>query len=450
MSIELNKGLVLHQRLDQESLKSSLIFGDKTSYENDGTSANTPVFTTDHMGQPNRAMVFNGSSDVIDCGDILDPLTNDFSVVAWIKLDDYDVYNGVVVKSGGNNGFIIMTTTTNGYLRFRLGGLASTIGTTVVPLATWTHIVISFDRSGYAVGYINGINIGSVDISGQSASIDVVDHLRIGGLVSNLLDGNINEVRIYNRVLTQEEITLLYESYRPGLSIGSLYKDLVLDMPLSSTYTKGGAAGSEIMTDLTPYSNDGQNVGATVGADYSTFNGTTDVIRIPDTISLSPTSKISVFAWINGSTVLNIAILSHYDIFGAQRSFLVRSSTINPYDKLRVVISDNGDLIGHAKIYDSSVTAFDNTWHLIGFIFDAGTLKLYIDGVEDTSTTKIQDDIITTIHDSTADVMIGCYLNNNVPNNFYAGDIAKPRIWKRELSADEVLLWYEQTKGLFL
>ena len=97
MSIELSKGLVLHQKLDQESLKSSVIFGDGTSYENDGTSANTPVFTTDHMGVANRAMVFNGNTDEIDFGDILDPLTNDFSVAGWVYLDNYNNFNIILL-----------------------------------------------------------------------------------------------------------------------------------------------------------------------------------------------------------------------------------------------------------------------------------------------------------------------------------------------------------------
>ncbi|GAH94236.1 unnamed protein product, partial [marine sediment metagenome] len=59
----------------------------------------------------------------------------------------------------------------------------------------------------------------------------------------------------------------------PGakLMTGSLYKGLIFDMPLKIRYTKEETPGSEIMTDRTPYSNDGQNYGAVVGADYTSF-----------------------------------------------------------------------------------------------------------------------------------------------------------------------------------
>jgi hypothetical protein len=53
------------------------------------------------------------------------------------------------------------------------------------------------------------------------------------------------------------------------------------------------------------------------------------------------------------------------------------------------------------------LTAFDDAWHHIAFTFDSGTLKLFVDGVEDVNPTKTNDHAISSLHDSTADLSFG-------------------------------------------
>ena len=57
----LNKGLVGHWTMSQDSLKGSLL-PDKTPYENDGTIYGA-TFTTDRKGKANSAMSFDGVND---------------------------------------------------------------------------------------------------------------------------------------------------------------------------------------------------------------------------------------------------------------------------------------------------------------------------------------------------------------------------------------------------
>ena len=62
----LQKGLVLHAPLSQERYNpATKRVGDLTPYENHGVSANAGVFVADRMGQSDRAMSFNGTSDNI-------------------------------------------------------------------------------------------------------------------------------------------------------------------------------------------------------------------------------------------------------------------------------------------------------------------------------------------------------------------------------------------------
>lgn len=232
------------------------------------------------------------------------------------------------------------------------------------------------------------------------------------------------------------------------MELSSLQKGLVGHWKLSESSFN---PATKRFTDSSPYSNHGTGSGTQLGgsptfqADHmgqsnmsTPFNGSDDYIRIPDSVSLSPTSKISVFCWVKGSASAQSTILSKYDTGIDQRSYSMWVST----DKLRSIISDDGTYT-NIKDYRSSIVAFDNTWHFVGFTFNAGTLKLFVDGIEDTNLTKTTDDTITTIHNSTADATIGCYLNSNAPTSFFDGDLATPRIWDRNLSADEITFLYK-------
>jgi len=81
----LQKGLVGHWTMSQDSLKGSLL-ADKTPYENDGT-INGATFATDRMGQPNKAMSFDGVDDYINCGNNESLAIIEKTISLWIKTD---------------------------------------------------------------------------------------------------------------------------------------------------------------------------------------------------------------------------------------------------------------------------------------------------------------------------------------------------------------------------
>ncbi len=240
------------------------------------------------------------------------------------------------------------------------------------------------------------------------------------------------------------------------MKLSSLAKNLVGSWNLDE---QSFNPSSKRFTDKSAYSNHGTGQGTQLGsaspgfqadrmgqlARAAPFNGTDDCVRIPDSASLSPTSAMTAMCWVKGAAQNGKSILTHIDSGINQRSFMITSSNISPYNNMRVYISDDGtSTVGHIKDYKSSIPAFDNTWHLIGFSFDAGTLKLFVDGVEDINPIKSLDDAITAIHDSTADIMLGCRLSNDVLIVFFTGDLARAKMWNRALTDAEWLLAYEQ------
>ena len=86
-----------------------------------------------------------------------------------------------------------------------------------------------------------------------------------------------------------------------------------------------------------------------------------------------------------------------------------------------------------------------NKWYYVGFTFDQGDFKIYIDGVisvpvYDTATN------ITTLYDSNAPITIGSL---NTGAGFVNSKISQVSIYNKALSSEEIRQNFEATKGRF-
>ncbi|MEA1999304.1 MAG: LamG-like jellyroll fold domain-containing protein [Euryarchaeota archaeon] len=106
---------------------------------------------------------------------------------------------------------------------FRMGDGYDTYSNTKITESVWTDIIATFDGSSSKI-YINNV-LDKTDVNIITIGTNALDLLignsygsTIGGYSSTgeeNLKGSIDNLRIYNRALTEAEITLLYESYRP-------------------------------------------------------------------------------------------------------------------------------------------------------------------------------------------------------------------------------------------
>jgi hypothetical protein len=88
----------------------------------------------------------------------------------------------------------------------------------MAPLNRWTHVAATFDKGEMKI-YVNGV-VGASKVSEKVKHTDrneyEHDDLHIGGNWQNhyLLDGAMDEIMIFNRALTEDEIAALYESQK--------------------------------------------------------------------------------------------------------------------------------------------------------------------------------------------------------------------------------------------
>jgi len=215
----LQKGLVLHVPLDQESYNpTTRRMTDKSAYGNHSTSVNAANFTIDRMGQSDRAINFNGTSDYIDIPNISN--TAELSVFVWIKTTR--VRQWIINKRPFDGSGEWQVHTYSGVLCVDIMNLGNMVGTALCTQSyadgEWHHVGFTTNgvNGGYVTAYADNEPVGTAILTGDMrlATTDI----KIGATGwSNVLfyGGQLAECTIYNRILSAPEQTLLYESYRP-------------------------------------------------------------------------------------------------------------------------------------------------------------------------------------------------------------------------------------------
>ncbi|OIN96631.1 hypothetical protein AUJ66_05670 [Candidatus Desantisbacteria bacterium CG1_02_38_46] len=168
-------------------------------------------------GVKGTALEFNGEAGYVDCGNnsSLDMTTNDFTVEVWVKSNGY-VISSIISKGSwfdqGSAGYDISFAYNPKNIYFNIYN-----GSTYYPLMTslgevfpWSHIV-GVRRGGRVEVWVNGVKESSVDY--PTSSISNSENLYIGQKMGGgYFNGLIDEVKIYNRALTADEIKASYKA----------------------------------------------------------------------------------------------------------------------------------------------------------------------------------------------------------------------------------------------
>ena len=151
-----------------------------------------------------------GYAEVAD-SDSLD-ITTAITLEAWVFINDENG-KGIISKWKGTGKPYMMYKGTN-FFRLYIDQISLTSSTT--PLNEWVHCVATYDGTTMK-SYVNA-DENTVTTKANSASINTnTDNVEIGryqGLDSKIYSERIDEPRIYNRALTQKEIT---NNYKIGL-----------------------------------------------------------------------------------------------------------------------------------------------------------------------------------------------------------------------------------------
>jgi hypothetical protein len=155
-----------------------------------------------YVGDSATHLSFDGVDDFIDCGNIL---PESYTKEAWISIDAINQTSNIISGSDsfGQNAFWAP----NGVLSAGHNGFWNAVeDSNVLSLNTWYHVVVSYDYATQTLKlYKDGILIDSNN--NVPAPINGNDiHIGSYNDASNLFNGSIDEVRIWNVVRTEEQI----------------------------------------------------------------------------------------------------------------------------------------------------------------------------------------------------------------------------------------------------
>jgi glucose/arabinose dehydrogenase len=164
-------------------------------------------------GRSGNALVFDGVNDWVTVADhaSLD-LTTGMTLAAWVfpTAHGNGVWRNVIIKERtGGEAYNLYSNVDLNVPQVWIDPNANTWldarGTSQLPLNAWTHLAATFNGSTLIL-YVNGVQVGSRAVSG--AILTSTGALRIGGnsVWGEFFQGRIDEIRIYNRALTQPEI----------------------------------------------------------------------------------------------------------------------------------------------------------------------------------------------------------------------------------------------------
>ena len=208
-----NAKLVAYYKFDETSGNGA----DATANARTMTNINTATYGA---GKINNSVILNGSNQYLTNSSFPTTHNNGFSFAAWVKATDYtpDSFKSILwQKESGSFGQITLVIRPTGVIEMSVGnGLASVKARTTTTLTngTWYHVVGTVLNNGDVKIYLNGNLEDTAAYAGIMANL--TSKILIGasetqeGSIKSYFDGQIDEVAIFDRELTQQDITDLY------------------------------------------------------------------------------------------------------------------------------------------------------------------------------------------------------------------------------------------------
>jgi len=379
----LSDGLVGWWQLDESATTTGAI--DKTGNGNTGTYTVTASTTS---GKFNRSAVLDGNSDYISVAHNEElNMKKDLSIALWIyptvidndwirfvEKSDYDDSYSFTTGSGSNRD-----------LAFWFNNTEVIDTDEVLSLNTWQHVALTYNGE-YAKIFLNGELVKSVAYSGSVPGNSLP--LTFGeGVGSRYFEGQMDEIRIYNRGLSDIEIQRLYEWAPAPVGYWKFDEGIGQDIfssTASSTEQPGGQGylGTSVSTEaadpIWAIGKQGSALSfdaANVEQAYIPDSGVNSVYDYTtgDSISLSLWAKPFAFSDNDGLVTKGSANNENYGI---------ELENANPYNRLQFYFRRDDETDWSLYLSNQTLSLYDWSHIAVTYTFGSSTsIKIYIDGV---------------------------------------------------------------------
>ena len=163
------------------------------------------------------------------------------------------------------------------------------------------------------------------------------------------------------------------------------------------------------------------------------FDGSNDYVSIADDSSLTFTTALTASAWVNFTSISgDQTIVADWDYNNNGRSFQLRWDD-DTTDTLEFHVCGDGSTI---KENTANWTPVVGRWYHLTATYNAGTTKLYIDGISQTVTADASQP--TSLHSSSDPILIGSTGDATTRTNYFNGKISNLSLYKTALDAQTI------------
>jgi hypothetical protein len=420
---------IAHWKLDETS--GTIIDSSGNGYN--GTATGSPTYGVE--GALGTALDFDGSNDHIAISSPPDWYSGDsFTWLLWVKMDDVSsdqmfIQHGTAEGGSGNGAYLnywqnkVMFTSP---LNSGQGVMSPTYSITQ---GMWTHLALVVDINGNTSLFIDGVDVSQNAYNGDLTAISTPSgSMHIGEDVHRSvqnLDGGVDDVRIFGRALSTEEI----EAYYQETTVLHPTAHWKLD-DISGTIVDSSGNGHNGTASGGPtYGAEGV-LGTALG-----FDGSNDYIDLNYYINTLPSGGMSYCMWAkNTLPTLTNAVA----IWGTDGSH-----------EWRIIIQTNGSIGTYIRGTGGSVgVAAGNlgvgVWHHICSVYDddSSALNLYVDGSLAASTA-----VNLSGFNQGVDQFLGCMDQSGSCRSDYdkfKGVIDDVFLYEGALSASSILDYYQE------
>ncbi|KJJ83381.1 alpha-N-arabinofuranosidase [Candidatus Omnitrophus magneticus] len=409
---EVSNGLIGKWQMDDSS--GSIV------QDSNGTNNGTIIGSVWTGGTPNTPTVsldFDGVNDYVDFGTpaTLDPGTSDFSISLWVKTSISDSGEHMIFSAHGTT--TVYMEVYQQKINFSVGGTYYEHSANIAD-GSWHHVVAVMNRDEGITIYVDKTaeNGGSSETTDLQFTSDIYLGKYSGG--GYYFDGEIADVKIYNKELS-------------GVDVSSLYEGTTISTGLIGNWTGSPSTGISLY-DQTSSNNKGAIhgagwVGSVTSNDPSIsllFDGN-DYVDLGTDSSLDPgTGDFSISAWVK--TTMNDN--GEYMIYSAQGSDVVY---------LEVYQGKIGFSVG-SSYYQHGANIADGEWHHVVAVMDRDIgMKVYVDRLGETGGSENTTDL-----QFTSNIYLGKYSGGGY---YFDGEIGDVSVYNRALTSQDAIDLYGGT-----
>jgi len=321
-----------------------------------------------------QALSFDGVNDYVDCGTGASlNITGDITMEAWVKFNTLSGIQNIAGNSRSDNygSRLIWNGSSFDYSTYQAGDSQLTRAVYTPVIGTWYHIVVT--RSGTSAEiYLNGIDITSTLASHIDPASSLVS-FKIGvysySPTTQFFNGLIDEVRIYSRALSADEVKQHYDQTK---------RNFVINNPSGTPPVAWWKMDEPTGAQVRDYSVNGNN--GTPSGTASTdgkigkalnFDGVDDYVDCGNSSIFGGMTALTMEAWIKPNS-LHTGRIFERGASGTENRILLQTVSDGT---LSLTINDTDSITG------GSYTP-GNWYHLVATWIGGGGVKaLYVNGI---------------------------------------------------------------------